>query len=291
MGAQSLREKSTNKKVWYDLWGIVVNILAGSIQHKRSSSGQTSNIERHHEGVMSRTGLMEFLSNVREPACLSILISLLGRILNVLNEEPNNEIHIDHLAMWPATVNMPGGNDIIRETLGWLVNHATNLYPTNTQTTGGLCPSWHLTSADLAYMNDQYHSALAGYLTAIFVATDFLRNDNGVDRSVLTDGIIRRMIRCCMNLNCYTQAAILCQFQEVMDYATALRCLQERNCVDAMDAYYNCLWDVSLVEFIISMHQKRGEIQRRDQAMKIMGLLEINSNNNEEIQREAAKVR
>nr|XP_053634632.1 integrator complex subunit 8-like [Cherax quadricarinatus] len=117
-------------------------------------------------------------------------------------------------------------------------------------------------------MNEQYNSALAGYLTAVFVATDFLRNDNGGDQCVLTDGIIRRMIRCCMNLNCYTQAAILCQFLENIDYSTALRCLQERNSVDAMDAYYCCLWDVSLIEFIINMHQKRGEIQRRDKAVR-----------------------
>lgn len=73
------------------------------------------------------------------------------------------------------------------------------------QTSAALCTSWHLSKADLAYMSDQYHNALAGYLTAVFVATDFLRNDNGVDQSVLTDSIIRRMIRCCMNLNCYTQ--------------------------------------------------------------------------------------
>lgn len=63
------------------------------------------------------------------------------------------------------------------------------------------------------------------------------------------------------------QAAILCQFLESIDYSTALRCLQERSAVDAMDAYYCCLWDVSLIEFIINMHHKRGEVQRRDKAV------------------------
>lgn len=63
------------------------------------------------------------------------------------------------------------------------------------------------------------------------------------------------------------QAAILCQFLENIDYSTALRCLQERSAVDAMDAYYCCLWDVSLIEFIINMHHKRGEVQRRDKAV------------------------
>lgn len=290
--AHALREKHTSKTVWYDLWDVVVGIIANSSQHKRSSSGQSLSMERHHDSVvMSRSAFLDFIENLRDPTCLSILISLLGHVLNLLNQEPSSEIHIDHLAMWPPSVSGNGWKDKVKDTLTWLVDHATRLYPTGTHTSAALCTSWHLSKADLAYMSDQYHNALAGYLTAVFVATDFLRNDNGVDQSVLTDSIIRRMIRCCMNLNCYTQAAILCQFLESIDYSTALRCLQERNAVDAMDAYYSCLWDVSLIEFIINMHHKRGEVHRRDKALKMMGLLEVNSNNNDEIQREAAKVR
>ncbi|KAK7065437.1 hypothetical protein SK128_001285 [Halocaridina rubra] len=291
--AHALREKHTNKVVWYTLWEVVVGILASSVQHKRSNCGQQTPVERHHDsGVMSRSAFLDFLGNLAEPSCLSILISLLGHILNILNEEPNNEIHIDHLAMWPPpSTSISASDDVVKDTLTFVVKHAIKLYPTGTHTSVALSTSWHISSADLAYMDDQFHSALAGYLTAVFVATDFLRNDNGVDQSVLTDGIIRKMIRCCMKLSCYTQAAVLCQFLENIDYSTALRCLQERNSVDAMDAYYCCLWDVSLIEFIINMHQKRGEIQRRDKALKMMGLLEVNSNNNDEIQREAAKVR
>ncbi|XP_042208112.1 integrator complex subunit 8-like [Homarus americanus] len=290
--AHALREKHTNKGVWYDLWDVVVGILVNSMQHKRSSSGQSTPIERHHDSVvMSRSAFLDFLENIREPSCLSIIISLLGHVLNILTQEPNSEVHIDHLAMWPLLVSDTVHIETVKDTLTWVVNHATRLYPTATHTSTALCTSWHLSKADLAYMSDQYYSALAGYLTAVFVATDFLRNDTGVDQSVLNDSIIRRMVRCCMNLNCYTQAAILCQFLESIDYSTALRCLQERNSVDAMDAYYSCLWDVSLIEFIINMHQKRGEIQRRDKALTMMGLLEVNSNNNDEIQREAAKVR
>ncbi|XP_064090172.1 integrator complex subunit 8-like [Macrobrachium nipponense] len=291
--AYALREKHTNKSVWFALWDVVVEILSTSLQHKRSSCGQTTAVERQHDsGIMNRSSFLDFLGNLVEPSCLSILISLLGHVLNILNEEPVHEIHIDHLPMWPPPAySISASKDCVKDTLTWLINHALKLYPTGTYTNPSLCTSWHLSAADLAYINDQYHNALASYLTAVFVATDYLRNDNGVDSSVLTERIIRRMIRCCMNLNCYTQAAILCQFLDKIDYSTALRCLQERNSVDAMDAYYCCLWDVTLIEFIINMHQKRGEIQRRDKALKVMSLLEVNSNNNDEIQREAAKVR
>ncbi|XP_076035651.1 integrator complex subunit 8 isoform X2 [Oratosquilla oratoria] len=294
--AQALYGKMTNKKVWYELWDVVCGILMVSLQHKRSISGQSMAVERHQDsGVLSRSAFLEFLSHLKEATCLSIIISLLGRILNILLEEPNQEIHTDHLAMWPSTVNLlqcTVSTEMITEMLSWLVNYATKLYPTPTeQCPMAYCASWQLTRADLAYMSTHYHQALAHYITAIFIATDYLRNDPSSDQSVMNDGVLKRMIRCCMRLNCYTQAAILCQFLETIDYSTALRCLQERNSVDAMDAYYNCLWDVTLIEFIINMHQKRGEIQRRDKAMAVIGLLELNSNNNEEIQREAAKVR
>lgn len=158
------------------LFAEVVGIMGGSIQHKRSSSGQSIAMERHHDtgeqhslpfkilqvlfalqkiwqvdflqiwkdantifevnhsqvgqqlykyltarkklkvqytfywkalsqiGIMSRSDFLDFLSNVREPSCLSIMISLLGHVLNILNQEPSNAVHIDHLAMWPPTV-------------------------------------------------------------------------------------------------------------------------------------------------------------------------------------------
>ena len=59
------------------------------------------------------------------------------------------------------------------------------------------------------------------------------------------------------------KAALLCQFLEEVDYATAFRCLQERTCNDAMDSLYPFIWDVTLLEFIIHLHHKRGEMQRK----------------------------
>ncbi|KAB7506085.1 Integrator complex subunit 8 [Armadillidium nasatum] len=155
-----------------------------------------------------------------------------------------------------------------------------------------LCSSWFLTKADLAFNQKLFRKAIQNYLTAIFVATNYLRNDtNNPEQNAMDNVVLRRMISCCMALDSYTQAAVLCQFLEPIDYNTGIRCIQERNAIDGMDAYYNCLFDVTLMEFIINMHQKKGEVQRKDKVMKIIGLLEINSNNNEEIQREAAKVR
>ena len=60
---------------------------------------------------------------------------------------------------------------------------------------------------------------------------------------------------CCSALH---QVAVLCQFLDEVDYATAFNALQERNCNDAMDAFYHCIWDATLLEYIISILAAAG---------------------------------
>lgn len=106
------------------------------------------------------------------------------------------------------------------------------------------------------------------------------------------DHVFRRMIKCCTALGCNTQAAVLCQFLEEPDYLTAFRILgDQKTCNDAVDAYYHCFWDTNILEFLTYNHNKRGEFQRRKCAIQVVGLLELNSSNNEEIQREASNLR
>lgn len=100
------------------------------------------------------------------------------------------------------------------------------------------------------------------------------------------------MIKCCTSLGCNTQAAVLCQFLEDPDYTLAFRILSDqKTCNDAVDAYYHCFWDTNILEYLIYVHNKKGEFQRRKCAIQVIGLLELNSNNNEEIQREASNLR
>ncbi len=46
---------------------------------------------------------------------------------------------------------------------------------------------------------------------------------------------------------------MLCQFLDDVDYATAFKALQERATHDAMDTYYDCIWDVTILEYLISI--------------------------------------
>ena len=63
--------------------------------------------------------------------------------------------------------------------------------------------------------------------------------------------VYRRMIKCCSYLQCHTQVAVLCQFLDETDYSAAFKALQERNVYDAMDAYYCCIWDITILEFLV----------------------------------------
>lgn len=47
------------------------------------------------------------------------------------------------------------------------------------------------------------------------------------------------------------QVAVLCQFLDETDYTTAFKALQEKNVYDAMDSYYPCIWDISMLEFLV----------------------------------------
>lgn len=66
---------------------------------------------------------------------------------------------------------------------------------------------------------------------------------------------------------------------------------QTGNAVDSMDAYYSCIWDGTLLEVAVALHARRGEGGRRARAVTAIGALELNANNSEDIQREAAAIR
>ncbi|KAJ4428910.1 hypothetical protein ANN_25904 [Periplaneta americana] len=130
------------------------------------------------------------------------------------------------------------------------------------------------------------------YLEAAIVVSDFFSQP--IPRAAIDDHVYRRMIKCCTHLQCHTQAAVLCQFLEEVDYTTAFKSLgdiKSSTCSDAMDSYYSCIWDTTILEYLVHLHTKRGEHHRKQQAIKVIGLLELNANNNEEIQREAANIR
>jgi integrator complex subunit 8 len=78
---------------------------------------------------------------------------------------------------------------------------------------------------------------------------------------------VRKCVYCCL-----LKAAVLCQFLEEVDYTTAFKNLgdiKSSTCSDAMDSYYSCIWDTTILEYLVYLHTKRGEHHRKQQAVSI----------------------
>lgn len=283
-----LKFKGT-KKVCKDAWEIVLPVFGPSPQQKRTSSGAPVHRDSPTLGGStgySRASLHQLLVRLRDPVVLSVALSLLARLHNVLRDEPSLELTAEYSGLWPAAVSNSNSyfSRGVGEMLSQLLLQALKYHPNNV--------SWLKLMADLMFVNSQPKSALRYYLKAAILVSDFFSQP--LPRSVFDDLVYRRMIKCCSQMQCHTQAAIMCQFLDEVDYTTAFKSLgdvKSSTCSDSMDSYYNCIWDTTILEYLIHLHSKKGEHHRKQQAIRVIGQLELNANNNKEIQREAANIR
>lgn len=103
--------------------------------------------------------------------------------------------------------------------------------------------------------------------------------------------VIIKMITACQKLNCYTEAAILHQMVSEIEYPHAYKSLAEKHCNDSCEHLYECIWDVNMLEYLVHLHSKRGELDRKQLILHLIGQLELNANNSGDILKEAANVR
>lgn len=87
------------------------------------------------------------------------------------------------------------------------------------------------------------------------------------------------MSKCFTTLKCYTQVAVLCQFMESIDYQAAFKVLQEKMCYDGGDAMYEFFWDMTILEYLVYMHHKRGEEEKKQVALRVLNHPELNTCN------------
>ncbi|NXS09536.1 INT8 protein, partial [Neodrepanis coruscans] len=266
-----------------DLWEVVVQICSVSNQHKRGNDGRVSLI-KHREstlGIMYRYVLLKLFLKM-EPLVLTTILSLFVKLHNV-REDIVNDIAAEHISIWPSSIpNLQSVDfEAVAVTVKELVSYALTINANN--------HFWLIIQADIYFATNQYSAALHYYLQAGAVCSDFF--NKMVPPDVYTDQVIKRMIKCCSLLNCHTQVAILCQFLREVDYKTAFKALQEQNSHDAMDSYYEYIWDVTILEYLTYLHHKRGETDKRQIAIKAIGQTELNASNPEEVLQLAAQRR
>ncbi|XP_052571810.1 integrator complex subunit 8 isoform X2 [Peromyscus californicus insignis] len=267
-----------------DLWEVVVQICSVSNQHKRGNDGRVSLIKQREStlGIMYRSELLSFIKKLREPLVLTIIVSLFVKLHNV-REDIVNDITAEHISIWPSSIpNLQSVDfEAVAITVKELVRYTLTINPNN--------HAWLIIQADIYFATNQHSAALHYYLQAGAVCSDFF--NKAVPPDVYTDQVIKRMIKCCSLLNCHTQVAILCQFLREIDYKTAFKSLQEQNSHDAMDSYYDYIWDVTILEYLTYLHHKRGETDKRQIAIKAIGQTELNASNPEEVLQLAAQRR
>uniref|UniRef100_A0A8C0ULG0 Integrator complex subunit 8 n=1 Tax=Cyanistes caeruleus TaxID=156563 RepID=A0A8C0ULG0_CYACU len=251
-----------------DLWEVVVQICSVSNQHKRGNDGRVSLI-KHREstlGIMYRyfMGILFFFP-LQEPLVLTTILSLFVKLHNV-REDIVNDIAAEHISIWPSSIpNLQSVDfEAVAITVKELVSYALTINANN--------HFWLIIQADIYFATNQYSAALHYYLQAGAVCSDFF--NKMVPPDVYTD-----------------QVAILCQFLREVDYKTAFKALQEQNSHDAMDSYYEYIWDVTILEYLTYLHHKRGETDKRQIAIKAIGQTELNASNPEEVLQLAAQRR
>ncbi|KAJ8302723.1 hypothetical protein KUTeg_019119 [Tegillarca granosa] len=181
----------------------VVNIFS-SAAHRRINTGRGSAFSRDPQlAVLSKEEFREFLKKLKEPTALSIFVSLLTKLYNILRDDISCEISSDYVALWPSA--LVNANTIhpssIDETVLMLMQHVLQVNPAH--------PSWLRTQADILFANGQYSPAMKYYMEAGVVASDFF--SSAVPKSIYDDQVYRRMIKCCSYLQCYTQMRVLSQ--------------------------------------------------------------------------------
>nr|CAI5853943.1 unnamed protein product [Callosobruchus analis] len=279
---QEIINQKGSKKLPKNLWDLVVPIFGPPSQSKRAGTGF---VEPSTLTSSMKNNLVAVFFKIKDSMCLAVIISLLSKLFNILKDESSLDLQVDYVNLWPVTISNANSYDVpaVCDLLWDVVTYALKEYPTNIP----FSVSWLRLMGDLNFANCHFKLSLGYYLKSLSIYYDYFNIPVRPD-----DHIFRRMIKCCTTLGCHTQAAVLCQFLEETDYTLAFRILSDtKTCNDAVDAYYHCFWDTSILEFLIYNHHKRGEFQRKKCAVQIIGMLELNASNNEEIQQEASNLR
>lgn len=276
-----------------DFWDLILPIYSNSNQQQQSQNQKRSQHNRRSSdspgrfsaSTMNVSVFKQFLEKMRDPFVITILLSMLAKMHNLLKDDSNMELNIENFHLWPQSISNVNGYNVksLAESLSHLLKLGLKMYPMNIP--------WIKLQGDLEFVNGNNEAAMKYYVQSIIIATEYCSLP--IQRPLIDENIIKKMVKCSSILGCFLQSAVLCQFTEEIDYTMAFKCLQEKasNFQDAMDSYYSLIWDSTLLEYIINLHYKKGEHKRRLQAISFIRQLELNSNNNEDIKQRAASIR
>lgn len=276
---------SEAKRSSKELWSIVADIFAATIYQQRRSQDNSIVILKKTDvptPVLSRPGFVSLVKKIKNPAVLKILTSMLVRLHRLCQEDILTEIKVPLAELWPSSLSGSQAGvstPCLADSLRAILQYCLTVQPHNVD-----CLRTHA-DFDFAYCN--YPSAFRNYLKLIAVQSNFFNMDI-LHSGILNTQVVRRMVKCCMQMKCSTQAAALCQMTKDVDYSTAFKALQEsRDRSDAMETHYReHFWDVELLEYATFMHRDSGETAKKESALRALANPEINVCNTPKVLRQ-----
>ncbi|CAG7830328.1 unnamed protein product, partial [Allacma fusca] len=293
--ARACRDVTEKKDVspnYRELWSTVLPVCMNSTGAKLPRVGK--------EGILpNKSSLLWVLDRACSLTVISLFVSLLSRLHNHILDDVALLIQADLLHVWPNIIDdvtittgssielksrISGSSKLNIHQVQDFLFHLLQLALIRSEET-----LWLKCLGDVHLASGSPALAMKSYVEYLAISTDFF--EKTVCPCWGDNALFRKMIKCCEGLQCFTQAMLLCQFLTDVDYNVAFGMAQEKVSSDASDSLYGFIWDLTILEFLVNLHTKRNETKKRQEAVKLLGLLELNSNNNEEIQREAMILR
>jgi len=271
------------KKFGRDVWELVCQLVSAG-GNKRPKDGGAAAVLVSKD----RAAVTAFLSRLEHEPLVRLTTSLIATLFNVARDDPNTDILSPDSGVWPTglATNQAIQERTVEDMLTQVITSAIAKSPKD--------PTLLRMLADIQFANSRYSSALALYVETIAVRSDFFQLELGSSLTqgmvTLDESVVSRLVTCARELGRLTQAVVLSQFSQEPNYAQAFKFLEDRS-LDGSDSLYGCIWDMAVLEFAMSLHTKRGEVARRREALHCIWQLELNTNNDEEIIKEAANVR
>lgn len=149
--------------------------------------------------LVTRPALAKFCQLLYEPQSLAVMLSLLVRLYNIVQDEANLDISSDLLSLWPNVLSNSNSFSLasVSETLSQLLERAASLYPLNT--------TWLKMQGDLQFSQGFHAAAMSCYLTAGSLASDYFHQN--VPKHVFCESTIRRMIKCSHSTSSFTHVS------------------------------------------------------------------------------------
>lgn len=102
---------------------------------KRTAAGLPSHSrDVPNVAAEARNAFNAFLATLREPLAVSVMLSLLAKIHNLLIDDTSMELVVEYTSLWPTTISNVNNYNIkyVLESLTDMLERSLKLYPYNT---------------------------------------------------------------------------------------------------------------------------------------------------------------